>query len=157
MLPDLTNLNLYCNIQTAGSELTFNQTSAGSRIVWGTFFVTLWVMLLTMFIPSSLHCTHQFLKNASSSFVSLCHKELRQLWRQKGVKVITSKVYLMKWPVSWWRVSLLGQHCTHLYKCVFQLFVAYFFKWWVVFLTMCHFLHNIKYNVIHFLGKLLGK
>ncbi len=30
----------------------------------------------------------------------LCHEELRQFWRQKGVQPGTSKVYLIKWPVS---------------------------------------------------------
>ncbi len=32
--------------------------------------------------------------------LNLCHKELRQFWRQKGVQPGTSKVYLIKWPVS---------------------------------------------------------
>ncbi len=32
--------------------------------------------------------------------LNLCHEELRQFWRQKGVQPGTSKVYLIKWPVS---------------------------------------------------------
>ncbi len=36
----------------------------------------------------------------SNSLLNLCHEELRQFWRQKGVQPSTSKVYLIKWPVS---------------------------------------------------------
>ncbi len=35
-----------------------------------------------------------------NTLLKLCHKELRQFWRQKGVYPGTSKVYLIKWPVS---------------------------------------------------------
>lgn len=36
----------------------------------------------------------------SSSLLNLCYKELRQFWKQEGVKSSTSKAYLTKWPVS---------------------------------------------------------
>ncbi len=32
--------------------------------------------------------------------LNLCHEQLSQFWRQKGVQPGTSKVYLIKWPVS---------------------------------------------------------
>ncbi len=39
------------------------------------------------------------LKNVFNTLLNLCHEELRQFWRQKGVQPGTSKVYLIKWPV----------------------------------------------------------
>ncbi len=35
-----------------------------------------------------------------NTLLNLCHEELRQFWRQKGVQPGTSTVYLIKWPVS---------------------------------------------------------
>ncbi len=40
------------------------------------------------------------LRNVSNTLLNLYHEELRQFWRQKGVQPGTSKVYLIKWPVS---------------------------------------------------------
>ncbi len=40
------------------------------------------------------------LRNVSNTLLNLFHKEWRQFWRQKGVQPGTSKVYLIKWPVS---------------------------------------------------------
>ncbi len=40
------------------------------------------------------------LRNVSNTLLNLCHEELRQFWRQNGVQSGTSKVYLIKWPVS---------------------------------------------------------
>ncbi len=39
-------------------------------------------------------------RNVSNTLLNLCHEDLRQFWRQKGVQPGTSKVYLIKWPVS---------------------------------------------------------
>ncbi len=39
-------------------------------------------------------------RNVSNTLLNLCHEELRQFWRQKEVQSGTSKVYLIKWPVS---------------------------------------------------------
>ncbi len=39
-------------------------------------------------------------RNVSKTLFNLCHEALRQLWRQKGFQHGTSKVYLIKWPVS---------------------------------------------------------
>ncbi len=36
----------------------------------------------------------------SNTLLNLCHDELRQFWRQKGVQHVTSKVYVIKLPVS---------------------------------------------------------
>ncbi len=46
----------------------------------------------------------------------LCHEELRQFWRQKGVQPGTSKVYLIKWPVSVY-MYIFSKYI--LYVCVF--------------------------------------
>ncbi len=35
-----------------------------------------------------------------NTLLNLCHEELRHFWRQKGAQPSTSKVYLIKWPVS---------------------------------------------------------
>ncbi len=51
------------------------------------------VMLSWQYGPKSL-------SNVSNTSLNLCHEELRQFWRQKGVQPGTSKVYLIKWPVS---------------------------------------------------------
>ncbi len=51
------------------------------------------VMLSRQYGPKSL-------RNVSNTLLNLCHEELRQFWRQKGVQPGTSKVHLIKWPVS---------------------------------------------------------
>ncbi len=51
------------------------------------------VMLSWQYGPKSL-------RNVSNTLLNLCHKELRQFWRQNRVQPGTSKVYLIKWPVS---------------------------------------------------------
>ncbi len=51
------------------------------------------VMLSCQYGPKSL-------RNVSNTLLNLCHEELRQFWRQRGVQPDTSKVYLIKWPVS---------------------------------------------------------
>ncbi len=51
------------------------------------------VMLPCQYGPKSL-------RNVSNTLMNLCHEELRQFWRQKWVQPGTSKVYLIKWPVS---------------------------------------------------------
>ncbi len=51
------------------------------------------VMLSCQYGPKSL-------RNVSNTLLSLCHEELRQFWRQKGVQPGTSKVYLITCPVS---------------------------------------------------------
>ncbi len=51
------------------------------------------VMLSCQYGPKSL-------RNVSNTLLNLCHEELRQFWRQKGIQPDASKVYLIKWPVS---------------------------------------------------------
>ncbi len=53
------------------------------------------VMLSCQYGPKSL-------RNVSNTLLNVCHEELRQFWRQKGVQPGTSKVYLIKWSVSEW-------------------------------------------------------
>ncbi len=48
----------------------------------------------------SCQCGPKSLINVSNTLLNLCHEELRQFWRQKGVQPGTSKVNLIKWPVS---------------------------------------------------------
>ncbi len=48
----------------------------------------------------SCQCGPKSLRNVSNTLLNLYHEELRQFWRQKGVQPGTSKVYLIKWPVS---------------------------------------------------------
>ncbi len=40
-------------------------------------------------------------KYVSKTLLNLCHEELRQVWRQKGVQPGTSKVYIIKWMDGW--------------------------------------------------------
>ncbi len=47
------------------------------------------------------------LRNVSNTLLNLCHEELRQFWRQKRVQLGTSKVYLIKWPVSVSNVKII--------------------------------------------------
>ncbi len=42
----------------------------------------------------------KYQRNVSNTLLNLFHGELRQFWRQKRVQPSTSKVYLIKWPVS---------------------------------------------------------
>ncbi len=51
------------------------------------------VMLSCQYGPKSL-------RNVSNTLLNLCHEEFIQFWRQKWVQPGTSKVYLIKWPVS---------------------------------------------------------
>ncbi len=51
------------------------------------------MMLSCQYGPKSL-------RNVSNNLINLCHEELRQFWKQKGVELDTSKEYLIKWPVS---------------------------------------------------------
>ncbi len=50
------------------------------------------------------------LRNVSNTLSNLCHEEFRQFWRQNGVQPGTSKVYLIKWPVS-------------VYVCIYILYI----------------------------------
>ncbi len=56
----------------------------------------------------------KYLRNVSNTLLNLRHEELRQFWRQKGVQPGTSKVYLIKWPVSVY-VCTVVYKCNHIY------------------------------------------
>ncbi len=53
------------------------------------------------------------LRNVSNTLLNLCHEGLRQFWRQKGVQAGTSKVYLIKWPVSVYCIYYRGFRFFH--------------------------------------------
>ncbi len=57
------------------------------------------------------------LSNVFNTLLNLCHEELRQFWRQKEVQPDTTKVYLIKWPVSVCLVSNFFQILTILSLC----------------------------------------
>ncbi len=57
------------------------------------------------------------LRNVSNTLLNLCHEELRQLWRQKGVQPSTSKLYLIKWPVSVCVCIYIYIYTEQNYKC----------------------------------------
>ncbi len=47
-------------------------------------------------------------RNVYNTFLNICHEELRQFWRQRGVQPGTSKVCLIKWPVSVCHIIYIG-------------------------------------------------
>ncbi len=65
------------------------------------------------------------LRNVSNTLLNLCHEELRQFWRQKGVQPGTSKVYLIKWPVSVYTVSHRSEYTPHIFVNI----LLYIFMW----------------------------
>ncbi len=69
------------------------------------------VMLSCQYGPKSL-------RNVSYTLLNLCHKEYRQFWRQKWVQPGTSKVYLIKWPVSVYPSSSTRGHSVCLFYTV---------------------------------------
>ncbi len=47
-------------------------------------------------------------RNVYNTLLNICHEELRQFWRQRGVQPGTSKVCLIKWPVSVCHIIYMG-------------------------------------------------
>ncbi len=47
-------------------------------------------------------------RNVYNTFLNICQEELRQFWRQRGVQPGTSKVCLIKWPVSVCHIIYMG-------------------------------------------------
>ncbi len=67
-------------------------------------------------------------RNVSNTLLNLCHEELRQFWRQKGVQPGTSKVFLIKCPVSVYKPCYV--FCVRLTEtwysaCILLLFVEF--------------------------------
>ncbi len=88
---------------------------------------TVWLLSWSIW-PTSL-------RNVSNTLLNLCHEELRQFWRQKWVQPGTSKVYLIKWPVSvciYIYVSHKSSHKQHSYICSN-------IQQYIVWLKMIHF------------------
>ncbi len=131
------------------------------------------VMLSCQYGPESL-------RNVSNTLLNLCHEELRQFWRQKGVQPGTSKVYLIKWPVSVhcnvhfavyicnifivfyilcslniiWSCLIwrINYSCGLLLQCNFVLFDAWKFRFWDLSVDGQKWLENIK-NIFIFVPK----
>ncbi len=80
--------------------------------------------------------------NVSNTLLNLCHEELRQFWRQKGIQPGTSKVYLIKWPVS--VLYILYYIILYVYVCI------YIYIYNQISLLLVRVLAQlIKYNCIH--------
>ncbi len=63
-----------------------------------------WEICIMDVQPTNLQQLREAIMSISTkiyqTLLNLCHEELTQFWRQKGVQPGTSKVYLIKWPVS---------------------------------------------------------
>ncbi len=70
------------------------------------------------------------LRNVSNTLLNLCHEDLRQFWRQKGVQPGTSKVYLIKWPVSVYTVSHRSEYTPHIFVNIYYIFSCDHTKKW---------------------------
>ncbi len=68
----------------------------------------------------SCQCGPKSLRSVFNTLLNLCHEELRQFWRQKGVQSGTSKVNLIKWPVS---VCV----CVYIYIYIY-IYIYYLYK-----------------------------
>ncbi len=81
------------------------------------------VMLSCQYGPKSL-------RNVSNTLLNLFHGELRQFWRQKRVQPSTSKVYLIKWPVSVCVCVCVDHFIRFNYNCTFKKYKKkiFFFK-----------------------------
>ncbi len=84
---------------------------------------------------TSAWCYHvnngpQSLRNVSNTLLNLCHEELRQFWRQKAVQPGTSKVYLIKWPMSACMCV-----CVYIYIYIYIYYFRFSFmqKHWITF------------------------
>ncbi len=91
-------------------------------------------------------------RNVSNTLLNQCHEELRQFWRQKGVQPGTSKVYLIKWPVSVYIYNLVDKHVlmTHTYSIYVYTFIYlyYYILYSIKIYWLCK--HNIfVLNIYH--------
>ncbi len=78
------------------------------------------------------------LRNVSNTLLNLCHEELRQFWRQKGIQPGTGKVYLIKWPVSLYLHIL---ECNSWYRVIYYMSVSFCLLWIAVVAVMKFVLH----------------
>ncbi len=71
--------------------------------MWWNERFTSW-MCIRQICSNCMMLSYQYgpksLRNVSNTLLKIWHEDLRQFWRQKGVLPCTSKVYLIKWPVS---------------------------------------------------------
>ncbi len=96
---NMTMSSLYSNglhsHQISIQESTFGMWWNGRFASW----MYSWQICSKCVMPSFQYGSKS-LRNVSNTLLNLCHEELRQFWRQKGIQPGTSKVYLIKWPVS---------------------------------------------------------
>ncbi len=85
------------------------------------------VMLSCQYGPKSL-------RNVSKTLLNLCNEELRQFWRQKGVQPGTSKIYIIKCPVS---VCV----CMYVYIYIYIYIYIYMYVFVCVYITLNCLLH----------------
>ncbi len=78
------------------------------------------------------------LRNVSNTLLNLCHKELRQFWRQKWFQPSTSKVYLIKWPVS---------VCVYIYIYIY--IYIYMYVYIYIYIYICIYIYIYMYIYIY--------
>ncbi len=107
------------------------------------------VMLSYQYGPKSL-------RNVSNTLLNLYHEELRQLWRKKGVQPDTSKVYLIKWPVSVFNsniysISQKWVHPSHFCKYFIISFhvTEFLYKQYTLYIVAkCHFFSFVTWKYV---------
>ncbi len=80
------------------------------------------------------------LRNVSKTLLNLCHRELRQFWRQRGVQLSTSKVYLIKWPVS---------VCIYIYIYIYIYICMYIYIYIYIYVCICIYIYICMYMYIY--------
>ncbi len=96
---NMTRSSLYSNglhsLQISIQKSTFGMWWNGRFASWmcSRQICSKCVMLSCQYGPKSR-------RKVSNTLLNLCHEQLRQFWRQNRVQPGTSKVYLIKWPVS---------------------------------------------------------
>ncbi len=78
-----------------------------NRMWWNGRFAS-WMcsrQICSNYVTLSYQYGPKSLRNVSNTLLNQCHEELRQFWTQKGVQPSTSKLYLIKWPVSVYYVN----------------------------------------------------
>ncbi len=123
------------------------------------------VILSSQYGPKSL-------RNVSNTLLNLCHEKLRQFWRQKGVKPGTSKVYLIRWPVSVCMCTVFIYYVyiyihtihvniyIHLYIYVIIFYIIYLICkynifFWNIYMCLYLYIHNkyTQYTVLYYVNK----
>ncbi len=100
-----------------------NKEERGFKWLWtwnGCWWFASWMcsrQICSNCVMRSCQYGPKSLRNFSNTLLNLCHEELRQFWRQKGVQPSTRKVYLIKWLVS---VCPLCEHSLLCYVSIYE-------------------------------------